>query len=285
LEHALLRYEATLGVSVLLLTVGLVAVWERLAPRRWLRVPRRARWLNNFALWLIGESLARAALPVLGVAFALLVARRQWGVLHQVSAPSWLAIAVSLPALDLARYTLHSLYHHLPPLWRLHRVHHADLDCDVTAAVRFHPLETVLSAAASLAVIALLGVPAPAVLVDQVLLLAVTVFAHANVTVPARCDAALRLVLVTPDMHRVHHSAAVVETDSNLATMYSWWDRLFGTYVAQPAAGHEGMTIGLDRFRERKHLTLPWMLVQPFLPEPGLSGPRVKNRPRVMTIR
>jgi sterol desaturase/sphingolipid hydroxylase (fatty acid hydroxylase superfamily) len=265
MERTLLANEATLVGCAFWLTLAFVASWEGIAPRRALTASLRVRWVSNLGIWLIGNLAARWAFPLLGVAFAVYVADRDWGLFRLLSLPSWLAVAISFPALDLFRYGKHRLYHRLRPLWRLHRVHHTDMDCDVTAGVRFHPIEGLADAAATLAMIAALGVPPVAVLVDQLLSLVSGFFTHGNVRIPARWESLLRLVFVTPEMHRVHHSALARETDSNFSTLYSWWDRLFGTYVAQPAGGHDRMTLGLEQFRDRKYLWLPWMLVQPFL--------------------
>lgn len=287
MEQTLLEYERTLAGHLFWITLAVVAVWEGIAPRRALIAPLRLRWFNNLAMWVIGALVTRLIFPILGVAFALLVAQRGWGLFHIVALPAWLAILLSLAALDLARYVEHWLNHRIPVLWRLHRLHHADLDCDVTAGLRFHPLEALISAGATLGVVAALGVPAVAVLVDQALLGASILFAHGNIRMSGRWEALLRLVVVTPEMHRVHHSAVVRETDSNLSVIYSWWDRLLGTYVTQPAQGHERMTIGLDRFRERKHLTLPWLLIQPFLPDRapqlGVHAPESFSRRRALS--
>src|SRR5262245_60883293 len=267
MEESLLEYERTLAGHLFWLTLAGVAVWEGLAPRRALIASLRLRWLNNIAVWAIGTLVTRWIFPLLGVAFALLVAQRGWGLFHLLALPSWLAFPLSLIALDLARYVEHWLYHRIPALWRLHRLHHADLDCDVMAGLRFHPLETIVTSGATLGVVAALGVPPGAVVVDQALLGVSILFAHGNVRLTGRWEALLRLLVVTPEMHRVHHSAVVRETDSNLSVVYSWWDRLFGTYVGRPAHGHAPLTIGLYRFRGRKHLTLPWLLIQPVLPD------------------
>lgn len=267
MEPTLLAYQGTLLGCAFWLSLAVVASWEWIAPRRELTASLRIRWVSNFGVWLIGDLATRWVFPLFGVAWALYVADRGWGLFHLLSLPAWLAVAISLPTLDLFRYGKHRLYHWLRPLWRLHRVHHADLDCDVTAGVRFHPIEGLADTAFALAVIAVLGVPPVAVLVDQLLSLASGPFTHGNVRIPARWEGLLRLVFVTPEMHRVHHSAVARETDSNFSTLYSWWDRLFGTYVDQPAEGHERMTLGLRRFRDRKHMLLPWLLIQPFLKE------------------
>jgi sterol desaturase/sphingolipid hydroxylase (fatty acid hydroxylase superfamily) len=265
MESTLLEYEGTVVGCMFWLTLALVATWEAVAPRRTQTSSLRWRWPSNFGVWLASDLMMRWALPVAGVAFALLAAQRGWGLFHRVSLPLWLTVAMSLAAFDLVRYLEHRLYHALPLLWRMHRMHHTDVDCDLTVGIRFHPLESLVSGASALGVIAALGAPPVAVLVDRALVAASTLFAHGNVRIGARGEGLLRLVFVTPETHRIHHSAAAPETDSNFGTLYTWWDRLLGTHVEQPAAGHEGMTIGLERFRERKHSRLDWMLAQPFL--------------------
>jgi len=267
MESSLVAYGATLVGCVFWLTLALVASWEWIAPRRELTSSLRLRWTNNFGVWLVDDLATRWAFPMVGVAFAIFVAQRGWGLFHLLAVPSWLAAVISLPLLDLIRYWEHWLYHRVPLFWRMHRMHHTDVDCDVTAAIRSHPFQALTGTASTLVMIAALGVPPVAVVVDQVLGAASSLFTHGNVRIPPRFDAVLRWIFVTPEMHRVHHSSVSAETDSNFCQVYPWWDRLFGTYVEQPRAGHERMTIGLERFRERKHSLLPWMLALPFFPE------------------
>jgi sterol desaturase/sphingolipid hydroxylase (fatty acid hydroxylase superfamily) len=265
MDMAFLAYEATLVGCVFWLTLALVTTWEWAAPRRALGTSLRLRWGSNFGVWILNDLIGRWVYPVVGVAFALLAAEWGWGFFNAVPVPGWLAVIVSIPLLDLIAYWVHRLFHQVPVLWRVHRLHHSDVDCDVTAGLRIHPLQMLGGTAIMLAAIAVLGAPPLAVLVDRVLSAVSGPFTHANVRMPARWEARLRRVFVTPEMHRVHHSARPTETDSNYGQLYPWWDRLFGTYVAQPRDGHEGMTIGLERFRERKHSRLDWMLAQPFL--------------------
>jgi sterol desaturase/sphingolipid hydroxylase (fatty acid hydroxylase superfamily) len=266
-QGLLLEYESTLPLSVLALSSGVIAVWESWAPRRSAAAPLRTRWLNNVGIWLLASFLVRWTFPALGVAFAVVVAERGWGLLQFVPVPSGPAVALSILALDLQRYVEHWLFHHVPALWRIHRVHHTDTGYDFTLGLRFHPAEALVTAAASLAVVGLLGVPPLAVLAYQALSLASSVFSHANIRVPGGSEGLLRHAVVTPDMHRIHHSAAPLETNSNLGNLFPWWDHLFGTYVGEPAAGHERMVIGLERFRELRDLMLPRMLVNPFIRE------------------
>ena len=195
---------------------------------------------------------------------ALLAQVQGWGLFHALQAPAWLAITASVIFLDLAIYFQHVLFHAVPALWRLHRMHHADLEFDVTTGARFHPIEILLSLAFKLGVVTALGTPVVAVLIFEVLLNATSMFNHGNVRLSERLDGVLRKIIVTPDMHRVHHSVLPRETNSNFGFNVPWWDRLFGTYHAQPAAGHQKMTIGISQFREPRELRLDRMLAQPF---------------------
>jgi sterol desaturase/sphingolipid hydroxylase (fatty acid hydroxylase superfamily)/rhodanese-related sulfurtransferase len=242
----------------------LMAAWEAAAPRRVRAHPRLLRWSGNLGVVAIDTLLVRLVFPVVAVGLALRAEEEGWGLLNVVGAPAWFAFAASLLVLDLAIYLQHVMVHAVPALWRLHRMHHADLDFDATTGVRFHPLEILLSMGLKLAVVAALGPPAAAVLVFEVLLNATSLFNHGNVRLPAGLDRALRLVVVTPDMHRVHHSIHPAETNSNFGFNLPWWDRLLGTYRAQPREGHEAMTIGIEQFRDRRDLGLDRMLMQPF---------------------
>jgi sterol desaturase/sphingolipid hydroxylase (fatty acid hydroxylase superfamily) len=238
---------------------------EVLAPRRILSVPRKLRWSGNLGIVLLNTLTVRFLFPLLPVSFAFLVQERGWGLLNQLDLPPWPAIGVALVLLDLAIYLQHVMFHAFRIFWRIHRMHHTDLDYDVTTGLRFHPIEIFLSLLLKLAVVALVG-PAPAaVLIFEVLLNATSMFNHGNVRIDTSVDRVLRLLLVTPDMHRVHHSVIERETDSNYGFNLPWWDRLFGTYRKQPAMGHEKMIVGLDAFRDPKMLRLHWLLAIPFL--------------------
>jgi sterol desaturase/sphingolipid hydroxylase (fatty acid hydroxylase superfamily) len=206
----------------------------------------------------------RILFPTAAVGFALVGEDHGWGALNNVSLPFWAKCLVSVIALDLVIYAQHVTFHAVPVLWRLHRMHHADLEFDVTTDVRFHPVEIVLSMLIKFGAVALLGAPALAVLIFEVLLNATSMFSHSNVRLPERIDRVLRWLVVTPDMHRVHHSTERRETDSNFGFNLPWWDRLFGTYRAQPEAGHDNMRLGLSMFRDRGDLRLDRMLLQPF---------------------
>lgn len=243
----------------------LVAGLERAAPRRRLIVARGTRWVSNLVLAALNTLIVRLAFPLAAVGIAVFAQTRAWGLFNYWEVPYWFAVAASVIALDFAIYLQHVMFHAVPLFWRLHRMHHADLDFDVTTGVRFHPIEILLSLLIKFAVIVALGAPALAVLVFEILLNATSMFNHANARIPAGMDSWLRRLVVTPDMHRVHHSIAVHETNSNFGFNFPWWDRLFGTYKDQPDAGHEAMTIGIDGFRDaRRTQRLLGMLVLPF---------------------
>jgi sterol desaturase/sphingolipid hydroxylase (fatty acid hydroxylase superfamily) len=248
---------------------GLVAVWEAMAPRRRRQLARWLRWPSNLGIVALDTALVRLSFPIGAVALAVLCGQRGWGLLNNVELPGWVAIALAVLALDFTIYLQHVLFHAVPALWRLHRMHHADLDVDVTTGARFHPIEILASMVVKLAAVAALGAPAEAVLAFEILLNATSMFNHANIRMPAACDRVLRWIVVTPDMHRVHHSIVPQETNSNFGFNVPWWDRLFGTYRPQPAAGHEAMTIGIGQFRAPREQWLDRMLTQPFREDPA----------------
>jgi sterol desaturase/sphingolipid hydroxylase (fatty acid hydroxylase superfamily) len=241
-----------------------MALWEWFAPRRRLTVGRRPRWPGNLGILAIDIIAVRLLVPTAAVGVALIAASRGWGLFNLSGLPTWMAIVIGVIALDLVIYTQHVIFHHVPVLWRLHRMHHADLDIDVTTGVRFHPLEILLSLAIKIAAVVMLGVPAIAVLIFEVLLNATSMFNHSNVALPARIEPIARWIVVTPQMHQVHHSIERTETDSNFGFNLPWWDRLFGTYRDRPAAGEDGMIIGLPVFRDRVELQIVRLLTQPF---------------------
>jgi len=213
---------------------------------------------------LVDTLLGRVVAPVGAAGFALLAEAHRWGLFNRVSVPAWLAFLVALLLLDLAIYVQHRVFHSVPLLWRLHRMHHADLDVDVTTGTRFHPIEILLSLGVKLVVVLTLGAPTLAVLVFEIGLNAISMFNHSNVRIPPTLERVLRWLVVTPDMHRVHHSLLRRETDSNFGFNFPWWDRLFRSYRSQPEAGHESMTLGLEQFRDPKELRIDRMLTQPF---------------------
>ncbi len=259
-----LSYEPTIRLGAFVVVFVLLAAGEALLPRRNRAVTRRWRWPTNISLVVLNTVLVRTALPVTAVGMAVIAEQRGWGLLHAVGPlPTFLAVGVAVFLLDLAIYLQHVLFHAVPVLWRLHRMHHADIDVDVTTGSRFHPGEILLSMLLKCASISALGASPLAVLSFEVLLNIGSMFDHANLRLPLGADRVLRLFVVTPDMHRVHHSAVSVETNTNFGFTFPWWDYLCGTYRAQPAAGHEAMTVGLTCFRDRKDLRLDKTLLQP----------------------
>ncbi|MEO8748019.1 MAG: sterol desaturase family protein [Rhodanobacter sp.] len=252
-----LRLGAFIGIFVVM------ASWELLAPRCTQVIGRWRRWPGNLGMVVVASLIVRVIFPAAAVGVAMFAEARGWGLLPALGTPGWVAIPVAVVALDLAIYLQHVMLHAVPLLWRLHRVHHADLEIDLTTGARFHPLEILVSLVIKFVVIAALGAPAVAVLVFEVLLNGTSMFNHGNVRMPQRLDRMLRWLLVTPDMHRVHHSWYPDETNSNFGFNLPWWDRVFGTYRAQPRDGHIGMTIGINQFRDPAELRLDRMLWQP----------------------
>lgn len=263
MTEAILNVEPTLRLAAFLGILVTMALWEVAAPRRRRDIPRVIRWTNNIALVVLDTAILRLTFPILAVGLAVMAEEQGWGLFNIVDVPIWVSIVASMLLLDLAIYLQHVMFHAVPGLWRLHRMHHADLDFDATTGLRFHPIEILISMGVKLAVVAALGPPAVAVLLFEVLLNATALFNHANINLPRRLDRVLRLVVVTPDMHRVHHSVDPRETNSNYGFNLPWWDRVLGTYVAQPAKGHEGMQIGIEQFRTGRDLWLDRMLIQP----------------------
>ena len=272
----LLSNEGAIRLAIFLGILISMAIWEVAAPRRRIEIPRVIRWSNNLGVVVIDTILVRLTFPVVAVGLALAAQEGGWGLFNRVEAPLWLAIIVSIVVLDFAIYLQHVLFHAVPALWRLHRMHHADQAIDVTTGLRFHPLEIVLSMVIKLAVVAALGPPAVAVLIFEILLNATAMFNHSNIRLPKGVDRVLRLFVVTPDMHRVHHSIDPKETDSNYGFNLPWWDRLLGTYIAQPSKGHDDMTIGFEQFRRVREQWLDKMLTQPF--RGPASGPDPRDR-------
>lgn len=252
-----------------------MVLWELLAPRRKLTAQKPLRWASNLGLVALNTVLARLITPLSAAAMAALAAKNGWGLLNWIEWPVWLELLLAVIALDLAIYLQHVMFHAVPLFWRLHLVHHADLDIDVTTGARFHTLEILLSMLIKVGAVLVLGPSVWSVVIFEVLLNATSMFNHSNVRMPLWLDRGLRLIVVTPDMHRVHHSAIVRETNSNYGFNLPWWDYLFGTYRAQPHEGHEGMTIGLAHLRDEQQTErLPQMLLLPW------SAPRGDDESR-----
>jgi sterol desaturase/sphingolipid hydroxylase (fatty acid hydroxylase superfamily) len=265
MDELIATHESAIRLGSFLGIFALMALWEILAPRRPLSQSKTNRWLNNILLVVFNTALLRVVFPVAAIGVAEYAQLSQWGLFNLVPAHPAVVMVTSVIVLDMAIYLQHVMFHAVPLLWRLHRVHHADLDFDVTTGARFHPIEILLSMLIKFAVIVLLGPPLAAVVIFEVLLNAMAMFNHSNVRMPLALDSMLRRLIVTPDMHRVHHSRLADETNSNFGFNLSAWDRIFGTYRAQPAAGHTDMVIGIDTFRDPAHcVKISGLLFMPF---------------------
>src|SRR6266446_5056643 len=275
MRDAIFAYEPFIRLGAFGGVWAAMAIWELVGPRRKQAIGRLVRWPNNLGVVVVDTLLVRLVIPTTAVGLALVAQAHAWGLFNTIAVSAWIAVIVAVIVLDLAIYFQHVLFHAVPALWRLHRMHHADLEFDVTTGVRFHPVEIVLSMMIKLGVVLALGAPALAVLIFEVLLNATSMFNHGNVRLAERTDRFLRKIVVTPEMHRVHHSIEPAETNSNFGFNLPWWDRLFGTYRVQPAGGHAGMTIGIDRFRHVEDLRLDRMLIQPLI---GAAGRYPINR-------
>ncbi len=270
----ILAQESIIRLAFFFGILFLMAIWELLAPRRPLTTSKTSRWFSNLSIVLIDSLAVRLLIPLQAVGVALFVAKHGGGILNNVTLPNWAGIGLGILGLDLVIYLQHVMFHAVPGFWRLHMMHHSDLDFDVTTGIRFHPIEILLSMGIKMAAVVVLGVSAIAVILFEVLLNVTSLFNHGNVRLPGRIDRVLRFLVVTPEMHRVHHSVVIKEHNSNFGFNFPWWDRLLGTYQAQPARGHEGMIIGLSQFRNPKFLTLPWLIVMPFIDRIGKYPPK-----------
>jgi sterol desaturase/sphingolipid hydroxylase (fatty acid hydroxylase superfamily) len=269
MRNAVFAYEPYIRLAAFGGVFAVMAIWEFIGPRRKQAIGRGWRWPNNLSVVVVDTLLVRILFPTTAVGLALITEARGFGLFNVVALPAWVGVVASVVVLDFAIYLQHVLFHAVPALWRLHRMHHADLEFDVTTGLRFHPIEILLSMVIKLTVVTAIGAPALAVLIFEVLLNATSMFNHSNVRIHLGLDSVLRWFVVTPDMHRVHHSILSRETNSNFGFNLPWWDRLFGTYRAQPTAGHDGMTIGIEQFREPRELGLDRMLLQPFRSDAG----------------
>jgi len=266
INEFIMNNEVTIRLSFFLGVFAVMAIWEFIAPRRALTVSKVVRWANNLGLVFLNSIVLRLLFPAAAVGVAVFANEQGWGLLNYYDVPVMTAVIVSVVVMDFIIYLQHVMVHAIPVLWRLHRVHHADLDYDVTTGARFHPIEIILSMLIKFATIVLLGPPVVAVVIFEVMLNATAMFNHGNVRLNPVFDKFLRLILVTPDMHRVHHSVEDDETNSNFGFSLPWWDRLFGTYRDQPRGGHENMIIGIRTFREPIMTSwLSGMLVMPFV--------------------
>ena len=242
-----------------------MAAWELGVPKRRLGASKPQRWTTNWGIVILDSLVVRLLFPAAAVGAAIDAAANGWGGLNLVAWPAWLECLLAILVLDLLIYAQHVASHKVPILWQVHRVHHSDRDVDVTTAIRFHPIEIALSMALKIGAVYVLGAPALAVLLFEVILNGCAMFNHANIQIPQKIDRYLRILLVTPDMHRIHHSVRHRETDANYGFNVPWWDRLFGTYIAQPKDGHDAMKLGLGEFQDQRPVRLSWSLLLPFL--------------------
>ncbi len=276
-QQWILEHELPIRLGFFFSIFAIMAIWEVLAPRRELQLSRVTRWSSNLGLVVLNSLVLRLLFPAAAVGVAIFAEGQGVGLLHIYQIPFDLAVIVSVIAMDFVIWVQHVMFHAIPLLWRLHRVHHADLDYDVTTGARFHTIEIILSMLIKFAAIMLLGPPVVAVVIFEVLLNATAMFNHANVGLPPALDRILRWIVVTPDMHRVHHSVEDDEANSNFGFSLTWWDRIFGTYRDQPRAGHRGMTIGIHHYRDPKVVdSLPGMLALPFIGR--ISGYAINRR-------
>ena len=278
MDNFLITHEIEIRLGFFFGIFLLMATWEVLSPRRPLTTSKWVRWLNNIGVVFLNSFILRLLFPAAAVGMAALSAEQDWGLLNYYSVPYPISVITAVIALDFVIYIQHIMVHAVPVLWRLHRVHHADLDYDVTTGARFHPVEIILSMLIKFATIMVLGPPVVAIIIFEVLLNTTAMFNHSNVKIPLGIDRILRLFVVTPDMHRVHHSVEDDETNSNFGFNLPWWDRLFGTYRDQPAAGHDNMTIGIHYYRNPRQVSwLPGMLSLPFRKK--IAGYVINRRP------
>lgn len=277
LDQFIVQNELPIRLGFFFGIFAVMAVWELIAPRRVLTASKLIRWGNNIGLVFFNSFVVRLLFPVAAVGMAVFANQQGWGLFNYKEVPILLAVVASIVILDFVIYLQHVMVHAIPILWRIHRVHHADLDFDVTTGARFHPFEIIFSMLIKFAIIILLGPPVVAVIIFEVILSTSSMFNHSNVRIPVAIDRWVRWIVVTPDMHRVHHSINDDEANSNFGFNLPWWDRLFGTYRNQPREGHEGMTIGIHQHREPKSVSwLPGILFLPFVGR--ISGYAINRR-------
>jgi sterol desaturase/sphingolipid hydroxylase (fatty acid hydroxylase superfamily) len=263
------NHEAWIRLAFFIGVLLIIGLFEILVPRRKLNTSKASRWFGNFGVVVISNVLVRILFPITAVQLAFFVDQKDWGLFNTLPLSYGLVVILSIVLLDFIIYLQHVMFHAVPRLWRLHMMHHADLDYDLTTGVRFHPIEILISMGIKFSAIVVLGAPALAVIVFEIILNGTAMFNHGNFYLPLGLDRVLRWLVVTPDMHRVHHSVFPTETNKNFGFNLPWWDRLMGTYKAQPRLGHEGMTIGLNQFRDPSKLNLLWMLILPFVGKQG----------------
>ena len=269
MKEYILTNEASIRAASFFGIFIVVALWEVVGPRRKLSVSKGLRWINNLGIVFFNTLLLRFLAPLMAVGLAIMAEEENWGLLNNIAINSYVKLFLAVLILDLIIYLQHVMFHTVPWLWRLHRMHHTDLDFDVTTGSRFHPIEIILSMIIKMLIVAALGAPPVAVIIFEVILNATAMFNHGNIRIHINADRILRLLVVTPDMHRVHHSVKPDETNSNYGFNFPWWNRLLGTYKAQPEDNHLKMTIGLNQFRESRYLRFHWLLIQPFVGKLG----------------
>lgn len=277
INEFVMNYEKEIRMGFFFGMLAAIGLWELIAPRRALTVSKMVRWVNNLGLVFFNSFIVLLVFPVAAIGVAAIAQDNNWGLFNNIEISVGLAAILSVVIMDFVIYLQHVMVHAIPVLWRLHRVHHADLDFDVTTGARFHTLEIILSMGIKFATIVLLGPPVFAVIIFEVILNATAMFNHGNIRLPKSIDRILRLLVVTPDMHRVHHSIEDDETNSNFGFNLPWWDRLFGTYRDQPRGGHKAMTIGIHKFKDPKLVSwITGMLILPF--KGGMSGYTINRR-------
>ena len=256
--------EPVIRLSVFILLLAFLALLENISPRRKPRYSKGSRWISNFGISTLNSTTVALILPIVGAGAALLADERNWGLFNRLDTPALFSIPLYIIAFDLTIYVQHRLFHKFKPLWRLHRIHHTDLDYDVSTGVRFHPLSIFISAGIKLGLILALGPPAIAVIVSEIVLNATSMFNHSNIKLPHRLDAALRYLIVTPDMHRIHHSVIAQEHNRNFGFNFPWWDKIFNTYKDQPSKGQDAIDIGISGYEEDVSIGILPLLIQPF---------------------
>jgi sterol desaturase/sphingolipid hydroxylase (fatty acid hydroxylase superfamily) len=257
---------AAIRISIFGAILLFLAICEYFFPRRVkANIPQKTRWISNISIVMIDNFIMRLILPLFAIEMAFLAQKLNWGIFNRYELPYWINLILTIIMLDLIIYLQHVMFHAVPLFWRVHRMHHADLDFDLTTGIRFHPIEVILSMGIKIGSVALMGASPMGVLIFEILLNATSMFSHSNLNLPLSIDSVIRCVIVTPDMHRVHHSIHRNETNSNFGFNFSFWDRIFGTYLNQPSDGHLKMTIGITDFRQPKFLRLDWLLLIPFI--------------------
>jgi sterol desaturase/sphingolipid hydroxylase (fatty acid hydroxylase superfamily) len=261
----IIEHEVTIRLVFFFSIFAAVAIFEQLRPRKKRVLSLAYRWVGNIGIVFFNSFLVRIAFPVVATTMAGIAASEGWGIFNRIDLPVLLEIVMAVMILDCIIYFQHVMFHAVPLLWRLHRMHHSDVDIDVTTGARFHPIEIILSMAIKITAVILIGPSVVAVIIFEVLLNGTAMFNHGNIRLPEKIDRVLRIFLVTPDMHRVHHSVHMDEANKNFGFNLPWWDYIFGTYKSQPRDGHEDMLIGTKEFRETKYQSILGMLAQPFL--------------------